>query len=149
DPSNTGWQRDLSVSFDRLGDVLRAQGKLTEALTAYEDTLAIRQSLTAHDPSNTEWQNDLSRSYKKLAHVLFELNRIGKAVAIARRCVAHEQKRIEKGSDAQIKASLTEAYSKLAWYELFNRRPKEAIEAGRKGLEANPGELLVNTINTN
>nr|MDQ3960118.1 hypothetical protein [Pseudomonadota bacterium] len=37
----------------------------------------------------------------------------------------------------------------LAWYELFNRRPKEAIEAGRKGLEANPGELLVNTINTN
>ena len=32
DRSNTGWQRDLSVSYDRIGDVLVAQGKLDEAL---------------------------------------------------------------------------------------------------------------------
>jgi hypothetical protein len=30
-PSNTGWQRNLSVSFGRAGDVLRAQGDLTAA----------------------------------------------------------------------------------------------------------------------
>ena len=32
DRSNTGWQRDLSVSYDKIGDVLVAQGKLDEAL---------------------------------------------------------------------------------------------------------------------
>jgi predicted negative regulator of RcsB-dependent stress response len=60
DPSNTLWQRYLSVSFERLGNVLVSQGKLGEARKAYEDGLAIAQKLTAHDPSNTEWQRDLS-----------------------------------------------------------------------------------------
>ena len=34
DPSNAGWQRDLSMSYERLGYVLTAQGKLEEAETA-------------------------------------------------------------------------------------------------------------------
>ena len=29
DPGNAGWQRDLSVSYDRVGDVLVAQGNIT------------------------------------------------------------------------------------------------------------------------
>ena len=33
DPGNAGWQRDLSVSYDRVGDVLVAQGNPPEALT--------------------------------------------------------------------------------------------------------------------
>ena len=35
DPGNAGWQRDLSVSYDRIGDVLVAQGNLPEALKSY------------------------------------------------------------------------------------------------------------------
>jgi Flp pilus assembly protein TadD len=31
DPSNTEWQRDLSVSHDRIGDVQVAQRNLTDA----------------------------------------------------------------------------------------------------------------------
>ena len=27
DPSNAGWQRDLSVSYDRIGDVLEGAGQ--------------------------------------------------------------------------------------------------------------------------
>ena len=33
-PLNAGWQRDLSVSHDRVGRVLAAQGEFAEALTA-------------------------------------------------------------------------------------------------------------------
>ena len=29
DPSNAGWQRDLSVRYDKVGDVLNAQGRLS------------------------------------------------------------------------------------------------------------------------
>ena len=69
DPSNTQWQRDLSVSYSKLGDVAVAQGKLEEAARAYSDSLAIVKKLAAGDPSNTQWQRDLSVSYNKIGDV--------------------------------------------------------------------------------
>ena len=39
DRGNAGWQRDLSVSYDRVGDVLVAQGNLPEALKSFRDGL--------------------------------------------------------------------------------------------------------------
>ena len=41
DPTNTEWQRDLSVSHDKLGDVAVAAGDLTAARTAYQAGLNI------------------------------------------------------------------------------------------------------------
>jgi tetratricopeptide (TPR) repeat protein len=52
DPGNAGWQRDLSVSHERIGDVLRAQGNLTAALESYQASLAIAERLAAADPGN-------------------------------------------------------------------------------------------------
>ena len=39
DPANTQWQRDLSVSHDRIGDVLVAQGDGPGALAAFRTGL--------------------------------------------------------------------------------------------------------------
>ena len=36
DPDNTSWQRDLSVAYDKIGDVLVAQGDLSGALQSYQ-----------------------------------------------------------------------------------------------------------------
>jgi tetratricopeptide (TPR) repeat protein len=61
DPSNAGWQRDLSVSHDRIGDVLLAQGDLAGALKAYRESLAVAARLAAADPSATvkmEWMQN-------------------------------------------------------------------------------------------
>ena len=69
DPSNTQWQRDLAVPYDRLGDVAVAQGKLVDAARAYSDGLLIAKKLVAGDPSNTDWQRDLTVSYIKLGDV--------------------------------------------------------------------------------
>ena len=41
DPGNAEWQRELSVTQDRIGDVLIAQGNLPGALAAYEASLAM------------------------------------------------------------------------------------------------------------
>jgi hypothetical protein len=41
DPHNAGWQRDLSVSCNRVGVVQVAQGNLTAALHSFRDSLAI------------------------------------------------------------------------------------------------------------
>ena len=53
DPANTGWQRDLSVNHNRLGDVAVAAGDLTAARAAYQASLDIRARLAAADPANT------------------------------------------------------------------------------------------------
>ena len=58
------------MSFDRVGDVLVAQGNLPEALKSYRDSLAIADRLAKSDPGNADWQRDLSVSYSRLAIVL-------------------------------------------------------------------------------
>jgi Flp pilus assembly protein TadD len=45
DPGNAEWQRDLSVSYDRVGDMQTAQGDLASALKSYRDSLTIRDRL--------------------------------------------------------------------------------------------------------
>lgn len=67
DPKNTQWQRDLSVSHVRIGNVLVSQGDLPAALTAYRASLAIREVLAKRDGGNTQWQRDLYVSYWRLA----------------------------------------------------------------------------------
>jgi hypothetical protein len=56
DPANAGWQRDLSVSHTKLGDLARAAGDLAAARTSYQAALDIAARLAAADPANTEWQ---------------------------------------------------------------------------------------------
>ena len=105
DRSNTEWQRDLSVSYDKVGDVLMAQGKLDEALKAYRDGLAIRERLAATDRSNTEWQRDLSVSYDKVGDVLVAQGKLDEALkayrdglAIRERLAATDPQQYRAGS---------------------------------------------------
>jgi hypothetical protein len=67
DPANTGWQRDLSVSRDKLGEVAAAAGDLTAARGHYQAALDIRVTLAAADPANTGWQRDLSFVRQKIS----------------------------------------------------------------------------------
>ncbi|MGH3778904.1 MAG: CHAT domain-containing protein, partial [Pseudonocardiaceae bacterium] len=66
DPTNTAWQRDLSISHERLGDLAVAAGDLAGAQQRFQAGLTIAERLAAADPTNTEWQRDLSISYIKL-----------------------------------------------------------------------------------
>ena len=49
DQSNGNRQRDLSVGYDNVGDVLAAQGNLAGALKSYRDGLTIREKLASQD----------------------------------------------------------------------------------------------------
>jgi len=53
DPGNAGWQRDLAVSHERMGDVQRDLNHPAEAQTAFEQALAIYESLLMSNPENT------------------------------------------------------------------------------------------------
>jgi hypothetical protein len=84
DPGNAGWQRDLSVSYTKIGDVQVAQGNLPEALKSFHDGLAILDRLAKADPGNAGWQHDLSVSYAKLASVFRNLGEATQALAVLR-----------------------------------------------------------------
>ncbi|MDF1735453.1 MAG: hypothetical protein P1U37_09230 [Minwuia sp.] len=67
DPENTEWQRDLSISHDRVGDIRVATGDREGARKAFEAGMRIHEALARRDPENTEWQRDLIVSHVKLA----------------------------------------------------------------------------------
>ena len=69
DTGNADWQRDLSVSYDKVGGVQEAQGNLSGALKSYSDGLTIVDRLAKSDPGNAGWQRDLSVSYEKIGDV--------------------------------------------------------------------------------
>lgn len=68
-PDHQGWQRDLSISQERLGDALRAQGNLGAAREAYQSSLAVRARFTTGNPNNALWQRDLSVIQQRLGDV--------------------------------------------------------------------------------
>jgi tetratricopeptide (TPR) repeat protein len=70
DPGNAGWQRDLSVSHERIGGVLVEQGDLAAALKSFAASLAIDERLAAADPGHAGWQRELSVSHNKIGDVL-------------------------------------------------------------------------------
>ena len=78
-PSWIAWQNpipatptgsdDLSVAYNKVGDVQEAQGDLTDALASYLASLAVMRRLTKFDPDNTNWQRDLFVAYSKVGDV--------------------------------------------------------------------------------
>ncbi len=51
DPTNSEWQRDLSISHNKLGDLAQAAGDSTAARTAYQAGLEIAARLADADPN--------------------------------------------------------------------------------------------------
>ncbi|MBH2042035.1 MAG: tetratricopeptide repeat protein [Comamonadaceae bacterium] len=135
DPGNTEWQRDLSVSFERLGDVAVAQGRLDEAGRTYGDGLAIRKKLTASDPGNTEWQRDLWVSYNKLGDVAVAQGKLDEA-ARAYGDGLDIRKKLAAGDpgNTQWQRDLSVSYNKLGDVAVAQGRLDEAARAYGDGL---------------
>jgi hypothetical protein len=60
EPHSAGYQRDLSVAYNKIGDVQRALGQGQAARKAYERSLTIAEQLAADEPHRAQSQRDLS-----------------------------------------------------------------------------------------
>ena len=87
-PENTAFQRELEVSYEKVGDVQLAQGDLAGALKSYRDSLAIRERLAQSDPGNAGWQRDLSVSYNKVGDVQVAQGKLDEALQSYRQSLA-------------------------------------------------------------
>jgi tetratricopeptide (TPR) repeat protein len=70
EPAQAWLRRDLSVTFDRIGDTLASQGELDDALANYRQTLEIVAALAAPEPGNVVWIRDLSVSHDRIGDTL-------------------------------------------------------------------------------
>ncbi|MBL1421168.1 MAG: hypothetical protein COC24_011725 [Alphaproteobacteria bacterium] len=78
--SHVAHQRDLSVSYERIANILAQQGQLADALIHYETSQSIRKDLMKSEPRNMDLQRDLSVSYNKIADILAEQGQLADAL---------------------------------------------------------------------
>jgi tetratricopeptide (TPR) repeat protein len=70
DPDNAAWQRDLFRAHQKMGDVLRAQGKLNAAQENYKTALTIARQLAEAEPEDTGRQRDVAAGHEAIGDAL-------------------------------------------------------------------------------
>jgi tetratricopeptide (TPR) repeat protein len=140
-PHDTAYRRDLSVAYDEIGDVLLTQGKLTEAMSAYRDSLAAREQVAKADPANATWQHELAVAYEKMGDRQGAQGNVGAALKSYRDGLAVRE-RLAKSDPTNaawqrdLAASFTGIGDLLAQHNL-----PEALKSYRSGLAAR-GQLV-------
>ena len=124
DAGNAGWQRDLSISHNRVGHVRMAQGDLAGALAAYQAGLAIRERLAALDPGNAGWQRDLAFSHNRVGDTLLRLGAVTGAQRSAEAALAIARDRASRFPDH------ADSVRDLSAAEGLMRRIEAAVKAG-------------------
>ena len=127
-------ERDLSVSFNKVGDVLVAQGNLSEALKSYRDGQAIFERLAKSDPGNAGWQRDLSVSFDNVGDVLVAQGNLPEALKSYRDSLAIAE-RLAKSDpgNAGWQRDLSVSFDKLAAVSRKMGASAEALSALRQG----------------
>jgi hypothetical protein len=74
DPANVGWQRELSLSYQRLGEFAESAGEFDDARAWFDQAVVIRKALADADPCNTGLQRDLRTSVTRVADVVRSLS---------------------------------------------------------------------------
>ena len=74
DKSNSALQTDLLLLSETLGDLLRSQGKIEEALGLFQQELEIAQGLAQRDPTNDNRQHNLGVGWERIGYLRQDQN---------------------------------------------------------------------------
>ena len=159
-PVERRWQRDLSVSYLKLGDVEVAAGKLDAARKAYEQSLKIRERLAGADPSQrrlaartfgelqqarrcaTVDAGKLDAARKAYEQSLEDPRAPGRRRPVQRRLAARPSVSYEKLGDVEVDAGKLDAARKAYEESLDDCRAPGRRRPGQRRLAARPfGEL--------
>jgi tetratricopeptide (TPR) repeat protein len=75
------------VSYNKIGDLLKAQGHLPEALKSFRDGHDIFKRLAQADPGNAGWQRDLAVSHERIGDMEQRLDHPSEARAAFERAL--------------------------------------------------------------
>lgn len=94
-------QREAGVALSQQGDLLLARGQLAEAMTSFEESLAIFEKLVAQDPANALWQRDFWSSNQKIGDVLRWQGKLQESLGRFRLCLDLAQGMLKKDPQAE------------------------------------------------
>ena len=108
-------QRDLGVSFNKLGDVTLQLGQTKDALEFYQKGLVVRQRLADADPKNAQAQRDLSISFIQLGDVTLKLGQTKDALDFYQKALVVSQRLADADpKNAQAQRDLSVGHWKMA-----------------------------------
>lgn len=146
DPGDTQKQRDLSISFSKLGDVFLTLGRTGDALTQFEDGWEIRRKLSEANPGDAQKQRDLSFSFNKLGDVFLTLGRTDDALTRFEDGLEISRTLAEADpSDAQKQVDLWILHVRLAHVWIRKGDFAKALPNLASGMETGERELSKNS----
>jgi tetratricopeptide (TPR) repeat protein len=146
DPTNAQWRRDLSVSYNRVGEAVARAGQPEKALDVFRRSLAIGQDRDS-TKSDTARQRDLAVSHERIGDMLFSLRQPEEAEAEYQAAFDIRRKLADaEPGNRQLQGELAVSYDRLGQIASSSQEADEAFEksfAIRKKLAAeepgNPG----------
>ena len=150
DANNRDWDRDLSVAYNKVGDVEAALDRLDDALGSYRAGLAIMDRLTHGDPVNVVWQRDLMVSYNDVGDALEKQGHPQDAFASYRSGLAVVQLLLSRNSTNALWLDdlrfVAGRIGGLAYDFTMRRHFTNAFEAADQAVSITPGELWLNVV---
>jgi tetratricopeptide (TPR) repeat protein len=134
--SNAGFAEESATVLNRMARLMDLVGSDADALTAYQEALPLRRSISAAKPED-------SRSWMQLAETLHNIgmhqNDLGQpdAALASYREALDIRSRLARSAprDRDILADLARSYGRLGDWQIDNGEPQEAKESYDKALE--------------
>ena len=113
-PDDPQMQRDLSVSYERLGDIAKARNDYNAAEVYHAKALEISEKLAEKYPEDLDFQRDLSVSYERLGYIAKALKDYNAAEGYYAKALEIGEKLSEKyPDDPRLRHDLSVSYSDL------------------------------------
>lgn len=82
---NLAHQRELGIALNNLGRVRESQGQLDEALSLFDQSRKISETLSQREPGNLAHRRDLGIALLQMSKILAKLKRKKQAVSTGER----------------------------------------------------------------
>ena len=70
-PNSTEYYRDLSITYNKIGDIYKVLGNNQSALESYNNALKIREKLRKKYPEKDQYASDSSVSYDRIGDIYY------------------------------------------------------------------------------
>ena len=142
-------QRDLAISFNKLGDVSLQLGQVQTAKGYFQDSLAIGKKRADDDPKDSKAQRDLSVSFTKLGDVSLQLGQVPAAqgyyqdsLAIHKKLADADPKDIQAQRDLAISFNnLGDVSLRLGQTQAAQGYYQDSLAIFKKRADADPKDL--------
>jgi tetratricopeptide (TPR) repeat protein len=136
EPDNARYQRDLSITCDRIGDMLAEKRELDAALASYRRSLEIAEALGAREPDNPVWQHDLSVSHDRIGDLLDRQGNREAALASFSQGLRIARSLAEREPGCMLRQwDLSASYDRIGDVQIAQGRMQEALSSYRRSTE--------------